>query len=381
MTKSTIQASIGKLKNWFDAEEPVLINDLPFQRHQGVWSAINKSQLIWSILNEGSYIPNIVLLKRPNGTDEKGKQIYQYSILDGLQRLSTVFAYLNNEFKIHASIPEVVVEDVVYDLAGLTYEELSEECQLNIRNYKFNIVCLEDCDSDTAENLFFSLNSGIPLSVVQKSKSVLGSDLISFFNELLTMDFFTQGIMLSEAQCRKEDDLLLLLQSLMLLSAKNTGREYKTISAAACLEYAKELRGSFSDEQREEITELITYLSQTFPNRNRFLRKGNVPIVAVIASIAIFENITPEDYRAFINSFASEEDTDLAIEYAEASGAGNVKAFKVTERLRILHQAFCDYFGLDIDSVDSPFYEDELQDDEENSETDSSAEEFMNPPE
>ena len=33
MTKSTIQASIGKLKNWFDAEEPVLINDLPFQRH------------------------------------------------------------------------------------------------------------------------------------------------------------------------------------------------------------------------------------------------------------------------------------------------------------------------------------------------------------
>lgn len=377
MTKSTIQASIGKLKNWYDAEEAILVNDLPFQRHQGVWSAINKSQLIWSILNEGSYIPNIVLLKRPNGTDEKGKQIYQYSILDGLQRLSTVFAYLNNEFKIHASIPEVVVEDVVYDLAGLTYEELSEECQLNIRNYKFNIVCLEDCDSDTAENLFFSLNSGIPLSVVQKSKSVLGSDLISFFNELLTMDFFTQGIVLSEAQARKEDDLLLLLQSLMLLSAKNTGREYKTISAAACLEYAKELRGNFSDEEKDEITELITYLTQTFSTRNKFLRKGNVPIVAVIASSAISENIAPDDFKAFINNFASEEDTELALAYAEASGAGNVKAYKCIERLRVLHQAFCEFFDLDIDSVESPFYEDG----EENEETDSSFEEYMNPPE
>ena len=238
-----------------------------------------------------------------------------------------------------------------YDLAGKKFSELPEELQSAISQYRFSVQCLENYTMQEAESLFFNINSGVALSAVQKSKAKMGTDLIQFFSGLLEGMFFTQAIHITEAQARREDDLLMLLQSALLLDNRHDGLEYKTISAAYCLAYAESIKGSYTEKKREILREAVRFLDAAFPAKNKFLRKNNVPVVAVMARVAQEQGVTPDSFRGFINDFASQEHPA----YDEASGSGNVKARSVQMRLRMMFLAFCGYFGLEAGAVGKPF--------------------------
>ena len=216
MNRSSLPLSLNTLKKYWEDEKQILKCTLPFQRKQGMWSSVTKSNLVWSILAD-SYIPPIVLLEDEAELNAKGKMTYSYEIEDGQQRLTSLFSFLNDEYQLHSSTPEV--EGTVYDLGGLKYSELSEECQNAIKNYRFSVQCLENYTMEEAENLFYNINSGVALSTIQKSKSKLGTELIAFFNELLESDFFTQYISITNKQALSEDDLLMLL--FLVLFARN----------------------------------------------------------------------------------------------------------------------------------------------------------------
>lgn len=350
MTRTNLPISLSNLKKWYEAESPTLRCTLPFQRHADMWNSITKSNLVWSLLAD-SYIPPIVLLKDKTGENDKGKDIYSYQIEDGLQRLTTLFSFMNDGFQLHGATPEVEVDGTVYDLAGLKFSELSAECQDAIKNYRFSVQCLENYTSEEAENLFYNINSGVALSSIQKSKSKLGTDLITLFNKLLRGTFFTQAINISERQAKAEDDLLMLIQTAMLLDNRSDGREYKNISAATALEYAAEIRGTYTREKREMLTELVGYLDKAFTEKNKFLRRNNMPIVGVCAEIAKEQGVEPLSFKAFINDFSN----GVYPVYDEASGSGNIKAPKVQMRLRVMFLAMCQYYGWDEQTVGLPF--------------------------
>lgn len=199
MNRSSLPLGVNKLKKWWDDENRVLRCDLPFQRHAGAWSPITKSNLVWSILAD-SYIPPIVLLKDKSGVDERGKDTFLYNIEDGQQRLTNLFSFMDDGWTLHGATPIVEFDGFEYDLAGKKFSELPEELQNAISQYRFSVQCLENYTMQEAEALFFNINSGVALSVVQKSKAKMGTDLIQFFSGLLEGGFFTQAINITEAQ-------------------------------------------------------------------------------------------------------------------------------------------------------------------------------------
>lgn len=363
MNRSSLPISLKQLQKWYEAPEPTLRCTLPFQRHSGMWNTITKSNLAWAILAD-SYIPPIVLLKDKAGVDSRDKVVYSYQVLDGTQRLTSLFDFMNDGYALHSATSEVELDGVIYDLAGLKFSELSEECQDAIKNYRFSVQCLENYTLAEAEALFYNINSGVALSAVQKSKSKLGTALITQFNELLKGNFFTQAINITERQARAEDDLLMLLQIALLLDNKYDGREYKNISAATCLDYAAEIRNSYTSEKRERLESLVGYLDEVFNSKSKFLRRNNVAIVAVCAQIAKEYGIEPLSFKAFINDFSN----GVYPAYEDASGSGNIKAIKVQMRLRVMWFAMCEYYGwnsLDISlpfSADIPLYVSEHSD-------------------
>lgn len=370
MNRSSLPVSVNTMKKWFESDDKVLQCTLPFQRHSGMWSPILKSNLVWSMLAD-SYIPPIVLLKDKRGEDSKGKDIFGYQVLEGQQRLiTTLFPFLNDEWTLHGSVEPVEVEGFTYDIAGKKYSELEEELQDIIKNYRFTVQAIENYTMEEAEKLYFNINSGVALSAMQKGKAKLGTELIEFLNTLLAGSFFTQGINITEKQALKEDDLLMLMQGMALLDMKNTGRDFKTISASAMLGYAESIRGSYSEDAQQTLMEIVDYLDKAFPTKNKFLRKNNTPIVIVMASIALEQNIEAEAFRAFVNDFANA----LYPAYEESSGSGNIKIVNVKQRLRVMFIAMCDYFRWNIDDVDKPFESEEAwsldTEDSENSEVD-----------
>lgn len=368
MNRSSLPVSVNTMKKWFESDDKVLQCTLPFQRHSGMWSPILKSNLVWSMLAD-SYIPPIVLLKDKRGEDSKGKDIFGYQVAEGQQRLiTTLFPFLNDEWALHGSVEPVEVDGFTYDIAGRKFSELEEELQDIIKNYRFTVQAIENYTMEEAEKLYFNINSGVALSAMQKGKAKLGTELIEFLNTLLAGSFFTQGINITEKQALKEDDLLMLMQGMALLDMKNTGRDFKTISASAMLGYAESIRGSYSEDAQQTLMEIVDYLDKAFPTKNKFLRKNNTPIVIVMASIALKQNIEAEAFRAFINNFANA----LYPAYEEASGSGNVKITNVKQRLRVMFIAMCDYFRWNVNDIDKPFESEEAwslnEEDSENSE-------------
>lgn len=368
MNRSSLPVSVNTMKKWYESDDKVLQCTLPFQRHSGMWSPILKSNLVWSMLAD-SYIPPIVLLKDKRGEDSKGKDIFGYQVLEGQQRLiTTLFPFLNDEWTLHGSVEPVEVDGFTYDIAGKKYSELEEELQDIIKNYRFTVQAIENYTMEEAEKLYFNINSGVALSAMQKGKAKLGTELIEFLNTLLAGSFFTQGINITEKQALKEDDLLMLMQGMALLDMKNTGRDFKTISASAMLDYAESIRGSYSEDAQQTLMEIVDYLDKAFPAKNKFLRKNNTPIVIVMASTALKQNIEAEAFRAFINNFANA----LYPAYEEASGSGNVKITNVKQRLRVMFIAMCDYFRWNVNDIDKPFESEEAwslnEEDSENSE-------------
>ena len=350
MNRSSLSLGLNTLKKWWNSSEGVLKCSLPFQRHSGMWNAITKSMLVWSILAD-SYIPPIVLLKDKLGTDSKGKDIFTYQILDGQQRLTTLFSFIDDEWSLHGSTPEVEVDNTTYDLEGIRFSEMSEECQDAIRNYRFSVQCLENYTMSEVESLFYNINSGVSLSTIQKSKAKLGTDLIGFLNGLLQGSFFTQAINITEKQALAEDDLLLLLQGMLLLDNRHEGMDYKNISMATCLGYAEGIRGTYSGQKREKLSGIVSYLDEAFDTKVKFLKKNNVPIVIVLAEMAKYSGKDAFSFKAFINDFAN----GVYPEYDEASGSGNVKASKVQQRLRVMYLAMCSYYKIKPSEDDKPF--------------------------
>lgn len=350
MTKSSLQVGVNKLKKWWDDEEKILRCTLPFQRHSGVWSAYTKSNLIWSMLTD-SYIPPIVLLKDKGGLDSKGKDVYIHEILDGQQRLTNIFSFINDEWALHSATPFVSYDGFDYDIAGKKFSELEDELQNAINQYRFIVQCLENYTMEEAESLFFSINSGVALSAIQKAKPRMGTELIRFFSGLLAGSFFTQAINITEAQAKREDDLLMLLQSVLLLDDRSKAQDYKNISAAYCSTYAESIRGSYDPARQEEFAKVIAYLDKAFTVKNKFLSKNNVPIVVVMAQTALEWGIAEKDFAGFVNMFSN----SVYPSYKEASGSGNVKAKLVQMRLRVMFLALCKHFELDADSVKQPF--------------------------
>ena len=352
MNRSTLPLGVGALYKYWHSPKQTLRCSLSFQRNSGMWSLITKSSLVASVLTD-SFIPAVVFLKDKVGTNEKGKDICRYEVLDGQQRLTSLFEFLDDRFALHGAVEPIEFDGFTYDIAGKKFSELEPELQDAIKGYRFSIQALENYTYPEVEKLFFNINSGVALSTIQKSKAKLGNENMAFFNELLTSNFFTQSVNLTEAQAKREDDLLLLLQTMLLLDNRHEGREYKNISAATCLAYAESIRNTYNGDKRDMLQALVEYLDEAFPVKMKYLRKNNAIIVGVCAKAAQEQGADPNAFKAFICEFSN----NIYPAYEEASGSGNIKAPKVQMRLRVMFLAMCQYFGWDAEKVQKPFAE------------------------
>lgn len=162
--KPNLQAGLSKFKKW--EEDRVLRCTLPFQRQAGVWNPVTKSNLVWSLISE-------------------------------------------------CYVPPITFEGFPFDIAGKKFSELEEELQGAVNQFKFSLQCFENYTMEEAESLFFHINSGVSLSAVQKSKAKMGTDMITYFNQLLWGTFFALAVHVTDAQARREERLLICYRAVL----------------------------------------------------------------------------------------------------------------------------------------------------------------------
>ncbi|MCI9314200.1 MAG: DUF262 domain-containing protein [Lachnospiraceae bacterium] len=360
MIKTTLNWTVKNLKSMYDGKNTLQM-DHPIQRQGLQWldDRLKRSLLIHSIL--ANYpVPPIYCLK-----EAIGEKDYSYSILDGKQRLTTIFDFIDGRYPLDAETPSVAIDDTVYELGDKYFTDLDTECQQELLRFKFTIYGFEDADDDLIEEIFFRLNNSTPLSKPQKAMPLCGVANATFIKSLLSDRFFSEICQFSALQRRKSDDMCTLLQSMMLLDNRYEGYEFASISADEIMRYASYIKNNYSEAQKERLYDIINYLEKVFPEKNKMLKKINIPIVMLAADTAMGSDynsakgtyrVGPKYFRQWFCYFFDECYED----YKQYCSSGSIKKEKTLKRIEIMESSLVDYFELNEakqDGQDAPLSE------------------------
>lgn len=347
MIKTTLNWTVKNLKSMFDGKHTLQM-DHPIQRQNLQWldDRLKRSLLIHSIL--ANYpVPPVYCLKE--AISEKD---YSYSILDGKQRLTTIFDFIDGRYPLDTETPSVTIDDTVYELGGKYFTDLDIECQQELLRFKFTIYGFEDADDDLIEEIFFRLNSSTPLSKPQKAMPLCGVENAKFIKSILSDRFFSEICQFSALQRRKSDDMCTLLQGMMLLDNRYEGYEFSSISADEIMRYAASIKNNYSEEQKNRLYDIIDYLEKVFPEKDKMLKKINIPIVMLAADTAMgngydpvknLYRVGPMYFRQWFSYFFSE----CYEEYKQYCSSGSIKKEKTLKRIEIMEASLVGYFELE----------------------------------
>ena len=347
MIRTTLNWTVKNLKSMYDGKNTLQMDHV-IQRQSGQWEGdrLKKSLLIHSLL--ANYpVPPIYCLKE--AVSEKD---YSYSILDGKQRLSTVFDYIDGRYPLDEETPSVVIDDVAYELGSKYFTDLDTECQQELLRFKFTIYGFEDADDDLIEEIFFRLNNSTPLSKPQKAMPLCGVENAKFIKSLLADRFFSDICQFSALQRRKSDDMCTLLQAMMLLDNRYEGYEFASISADEIMRYAAHIKNNYSEKQKERLYDIIDYLEKVFPEKEKMLKKINIPVVILTADTAVgngydpvkgIYRIGPMYFRQWFSCFFDE----CYGNYRQYCSSGSIKKEKTLKRIEIMESSFKKYFELE----------------------------------
>lgn len=192
------------------------------QRPIGQWSPYAKSLLIHSLLTG---IP-----VNPIYCVEENNTIYT---LDGSQRTSTCIGYINNEFALSKSIPNIPIQikengesfTKEYEIAGKKFKKLDPEVQATLLACSLEFCTLSDYTDNEIKEMFMRQNNGKPLNnkllrVVNESDQF--SDIVY---SLATHPFMDKII--TKTQRKNGSDRELIRQTLMLIE---TNQEHEFVS-------------------------------------------------------------------------------------------------------------------------------------------------------
>lgn len=346
MNKTKLAWTVANIDKMHE-EKKVLSFEHPIQRKSEQWSDKQKSLLLHSML--ANYpVPNIYVLREDSQElDEKNKPIFNYFVMDGKQRLTSVLSYIWGEFPLDENIPSITIEDVEYQIAGKYFCDLEEPVQYEIKRYKFEIIAFEECSNREIEEIFFRLNNSTPLTKSQVAKAKVGVEIAELINELLTTKFFTTSCNFSKAQLKASDDQKVLIQGMMLLDTNNVSDfELKDFSENSILEYSESIREKYSDKQCNILKSAIQYLTDAFPEKNKQLRKISIPMLVYLADAAMDKEIKPMYFRQWYEYFTQED--GLMEVYKTFCSSGSTKLEKIRGRMAVMTESFCNYLELEI---------------------------------
>lgn len=221
-----------------------------------VWETWRSSNLIQTILLNNP-IPEITVYRIDN------KSQYRKTV-DGLQRLTSIYFFVNNQFKLDMSktiFPEFTIEGETFnssDLHGKTFSELPELWQDIIKSYQLRITTMNNCSEEFAEKAFVQMNSGAKgLKASEIRKAAMGLSTRKFFRTILNSDWVLHALTALSAQGNAGDEII---SQVITLLHNNSPIELSKDNIDKVI-YG--LRDSGIPEQiKEDLTNVSDYLNQ-----------------------------------------------------------------------------------------------------------------------
>ncbi len=230
------------------------INTNPDYQRPSVWTKSQKQLLIDSILRDYD-IPKIYLHEV-----EKDK----YDVVDGQQRIRTIWSFYDDEFPISKDADKVNG----IDIANKTYSELSPEITDIIDSYNLDFVILNNKNEDEIREMFLRLQNGTSLKAQEKRNAIPGN-MRNFVKDIANHDFFYK---VNFKDSRFTYDLIAAQMVLLALNGNIRNIKDKDLNDM----YWNNRDFDSNCEQAKNVKKILDYLNRMFPSKAPELQRYSV---------------------------------------------------------------------------------------------------------
>jgi len=276
-----------KQKHWpllsFKEEEKD-INPTPTYQRSSVWKPEQRQMLIDSILREID-MPKIYLRELKDGD-------FKYEIIDGQQRMQTIWAFLNNKLALNGEAEGILIKEKLYDVDEKRYEELDSEVKIErIHKYTIDVVIIYDASEDEIADLFYRLNNGTPLSPAEVRNSMPGEMKLTI-KEIAKHSFFSKASFTNRRfaydQVCAQMMMLELNNGLVDTRDRMLSKMYKDYNRSVPKSIVENLKATFDT------------LNKIFPERSRLLNRAQTINLYLLISYLLKTTKIPKDSYAKI---------------------------------------------------------------------------------
>ncbi|MBD5537869.1 MAG: DUF262 domain-containing protein [Lachnospiraceae bacterium] len=293
------------------------------QRKEGQWNKQQKSDLIDSLLRKYPINPTYSI-----------KESDTLSVIDGVQRLSTVRDYLNDVFALSKTLEPVIVNNEKKEIAGKKFSKLDEETQDAIKNSELQIYELTGCTEKDVREMFRRQNAGKALSNGQL-RIVRETDELSSLIFSLTNHPFIKKVV-TDTQSKKDLDKD-IVREILMLTEKGEGSEpisFRSKDIDAFIDYYND---NIHSDKIETLKAALDELDKAF-EENVKIKQTSIPMVCYGMYKVIDGKKDTAKYIAWLKKFVETYDTnEKYLQYC--NGGGTASADMVKGRLKYFEDA------------------------------------------
>lgn len=351
----------------------------PIQRPENQWNNEMKGRFVQAILLDDPIPP---LYMTHNIRDLVSPTL----MLDGKQRLTSLFKYVNNGYRLWKNTPSVTYtvyehdengnpicneygvpqsHQETYEIAGKYFKQLPQKLQKTILNFRFDCYMLSEFTADDLSRVIYNLNNGKPATATQKSIMKLGLTLGKSIEDLTKNDLFENRVVLTAGQEKNSEAHKMILCSLMLWTgAEDEEVTYKNLSNSSSLNnFSEHLANTWTKIQLDEMNNMLTNLDNLLPEDNSlcapYLNATHLPVI--IMNIDKYNTlcedglITEEQYREFLDYWFKKGVKKYS--YTKFSGKNINDKANVEGRIEAMDKELLRFIGLEDDEelIDDEF--------------------------
>jgi hypothetical protein len=250
--------------SWFNQQNQMKTIDLSpkFQRHV-VWSTNAQAYLIDTLLRELS-IPKVYIKE---DIDDKGNSTYR--VVDGQQRLTAIFEFLNGNLVLQDKYSKDL------GLGGKKFTEIPADKRKKFYEYPITVDMIRDASDAEIKDMFTRLNrTGAKLNHQELRHAAYEGDFIQLVEEIAQDPYWDKIRMFATQQIRRMLDFEYISELLMMV------QENKMIDRKRGLDkfYAdNEVMGDVKKKQlKAQFQKVLGYMKRIATDRStRFVNRGD----------------------------------------------------------------------------------------------------------
>jgi hypothetical protein len=332
-------------------KDEICINP-PYQRSGDIWDLEKRQLLIDSILNEYD-IPKIYFHVLPNGKINHEGRDYNYAVIDGRQRLETIWKFINGDFPLSEDFQFFKDESV--KAGNLTYKELANKypkLKVIFDGFSLPIILIETDDTELIEDMFARLNEAVSLNAAEK-RNAFGGAMAKMINEISEHLLFKEKVKFSNKryQYKEVAARIIFIEYSFKLYNKIIDTKKPYLDNMVRI-YGSEQSNKMLEDMRELILNYLNKMIIHFSDKDSLLQSQSaIPIYYLVFKIASQGNqenlLNRQKFLEFQqklkeNRILAENDITQAkfefLEYDRLSQQGTNDASSIKERVKILSE-------------------------------------------